>query len=186
MADTINLTDHALLAVGRPALHTLRAALMRDVGPACAGALQEAGYAGGAAVFEAFRAWLHERGDAEPEELDFDTFQRRAAQYFQLAGWGTLEIGSLREAVATVDSDDWAEADPSEQLDQPGCHFTTGLLADFFGRLSDVPLAVLEVECRSAGADRCRFLLGNEEVMRFLYEQMEQGQAYAAAVERVV
>jgi predicted hydrocarbon binding protein len=185
MADTINLADHALMAVSRPALHALRAALSRDIGPASASALQEAGYAGGGAVFEAFCAWLHERGDAAPEELDFDAFQRLAAEYFRVAGWGTLEIGSLRDAVAVVDSDDWGEADPSQGLDQPGCHFTTGLLADFFGRLSDVPLAVLEVECRSAGAERCRFLLGNGDVMRFLYDEMENGESYADIVERV-
>lgn len=185
MTDTINLADHALMAVSHPALHALRAALLRDVGPSYAGALQEAGYAGGGAVFESFRSWLHERGDAEPEELGFETFQRRAAQYFHLAGWGTLEIGSLRDAVATVDTDDWAEADPSQPVDQPSCHFTTGMLAGFFGRLSEVPLAVLEVECRSAGADRCRFLLGNEDVMRFLYDEMEQGHGYASVVERV-
>src|SRR6185437_7103642 len=112
MADTINLADHALVAVSRPAIHALRAALLRDVGPSAAGALQEAGYAGGATVFEAF--------------------QLRASEYFHLAGWGTLEIGSLRDAVATVDTDDWGEADPDEHLDQPGCHFTTGMLADFF------------------------------------------------------
>ena len=185
MADTINLADHALMALSRPALHALRAALLRDVGPSAAVALQEAGYAGGGAVFESFRSWLRERGDGEPEELDVDTFQRRAAEYFQAMGWGTLEIGSLRDAVATVDSDDWGEADPSQTLDQPGCHFTTGLLADFFGRLSDVPLAVLEVECRSAGAPRCRFLLGNGDVMRYLYDEMERGAVYETAIAKV-
>jgi len=185
MADTINLADHALVAVSRPAIHALRAALLRDVGPASAAALQEAGYAGGATVFEAFRAWLHERGDGAPEDLDFETFQRRASEYFRLAGWGTMEIGSLRDAVATVDTDDWGEANPDEHLDQPGCHFTTGMLADFFGRFSEVPLAVLEVECRSAGHERCRFLLGNGDVMRFLYDRMEQGDAYDAVVSAV-
>jgi len=185
MADTINLADHALLAVSRPALLALRAALLRDMGASAAAALQEAGYAGGATVFDAFRQWLHERGDGAPEDLDFERFQRRASEYFRLAGWGTLEIGSLADAVATVDTDDWGEADPGEHLDQPGCHFTTGMLADFFGRFSDVPLAVLEVECRSAGHERCRFLLGNGDVMRFVYDKMEQGEPYDAIVAAV-
>jgi len=84
-----------------------------------------------------------------------------------------------------VDTDDWGEADPAEGLGQPGCHFTTGMFADFFGRLSDVPLAVLEVECRSAGAERCRFLLGNSEVMRYVYEELERGEEFAAVVAKV-
>lgn len=186
MAPSIDLAEHEMLVLSRAALSALRAALLRDTGPAAASYLQEAGYAGGGAVFGAFRDWLHGRGRPEPEELDLDEFQRLASEYFRHAGWGTLEVGALHGAVATVDSDDWREADPVEQLDHPGCHFTTGMFADFFGRLSDVPLAVLEVECRSAGAPRCRFLLGNGDVMRYVYEEMERGAGYEEAVARVV
>lgn len=185
MADTITLADHGLVAVSRTAIAALRAALLRDAGPGAAAALQEAGYAGGEAVFASFRAWLRAQGDGEPESLDFDTFQTRASDFFRLLGWGTLDVDSLHEAVATVDSEDWGEADPAEHLDHPGCHFTTGLFADFFGRVSDVPLAVLEVECRSAGAERCRFLLGNSEVMRFVYDAIENGEEYDAALAQV-
>ena len=63
---------------------------------------------------------------------------------------------------------------------RPGCSPTSS------AGLSDVPLAVLEVECRSAGHDRCRFLLGNGDVMRFLYDRMEQGEGYDAVVGAVV
>ena len=185
MPASIDLADHDLLAVSRAALATLRAALLRDTGPSAAAYLQEAGYAGGEAVFASFRAWLRARGAGEPDTLDFAEFQARASEYFREAGWGTIEIGALHGAVATVDSADWREADPTEQSSHPGCHFTTGMFADFFGRVSDVPLAVLEVECRSAGAPRCRFLLGNNDVMRYLYEQMEQGEGYEAIVARV-
>jgi predicted hydrocarbon binding protein len=185
MAPSIDLADHEMLAVSRTALSTLRTVLLRDTGPAAAAYLQEAGYAGGDAVFASFRAWLRQRGEGEPDGLDFADFQARASEYFRQAGWGTLEIGTLHDAVAMVDSSDWGEADPAEHLDHPGCHFTTGMFADFFGRLSDVPLAVLEVECRSSGASRCRFLLGNSDVMRYVYEQMEQGERYEQAVQQV-
>ena len=43
---TIDLTGSGMLAITRDALSALRAALMRDAGPAAAGYLQEAGYAG--------------------------------------------------------------------------------------------------------------------------------------------
>ena len=56
------------------------------------------------------------------------------------------------------------------------------MFADFFGRVAGAPLAVMEVECRSAGADRCRFLLGSTDVMQAVYEQMSQGTGYADAV----
>src|SRR5918911_1399179 len=108
-----------------------------------------------------------------------------AAAYLQEAGWGTIAVSSLNDAVIAIDSDDWGEADPESDLEHPGCHLTTGMFADFFGRVSDLSLAVLEVECRSMGAPRCRFLLGNGEVMHFLYSEMERGAGYEEAVGKV-
>lgn len=185
MAATIALAEHGLVAVSRSALTTLRGAMLREGGPGAATVLQEAGYAGGDAVFSAFRAWLQARGEPDAESLELDAFQRLASQFFRESGWGSITIGSLHDAVATVDSEDWAESDPTEGLDAPGCHYTTGMLADFFGRVSDVPLSVLEVECRSTGAPRCRFLLGNADVMRYVYDGLEDGATYEAVVERV-
>ena len=47
------------------------------------------------------------------------------------------------------------------------------------------PLAVLEVECRSMGAPRCRFLIGNAEVMEHVYEEMGRGLDYEQATETI-
>jgi hypothetical protein len=55
------------------------------------------------------------------------------------------------------------------------------LFADFFGRTAEAPLAVLEVECRSSGSHRCRFLVGSAEVMQHLYERMMAGASYEEA-----
>jgi predicted hydrocarbon binding protein len=181
----IDLTASTLLAVSRAAIASLRTSLLRDAGAAAAGYLQEAGYAGGAAVFETFRSWLRERGHGNPDSLGVEEFAARASEYFQDLGWGSLRLGALRDTVATLDSADWGEADPTGGLDQPGCHLSTGMFADFFGRIAETPLAVMEVECRSAGDGRCRFLLGSAEVMERLYESMAEGQGYEAAVEAV-
>jgi hypothetical protein len=59
------------------------------------------------------------------------------------------------------------------------------MFADFFGRIADAPLAVLEVECRSMGAHRCRFLVGNAEVMEHVYDTMGRGSDYEAALGEV-
>jgi hypothetical protein len=56
------------------------------------------------------------------------------------------------------------------------------MFADFFGRVADAPLAVMEVECRSAGSARCRFLLGSADVMTQVYDEMSRGTGYEAAV----
>ncbi len=182
----IDLAGSELLAVSRGALSALRSALLRDAGPEAAACLQEAGYAGGHAVYASFERWLRSQGIEDPAELRMDDFQRLTSTYFRDAGWGSVELDALHDAVAVVDSPDWGEADPDEHIEHPACHFTTGMFADFFGHFSDVPLAVLEVECRSSGAPRCRFLLGNDEVMRYVYDEMERGVAYEEAVAEVV
>jgi len=84
--------------------------------------------------------------------------------------------------VATLDSADWGESESSARTEHPACHITTGMFADLFGRLAGAPVAVLEVECRSAGDPRCRFLVGNPDVMDAVYEEMGRGAAYEAAV----
>jgi predicted hydrocarbon binding protein len=173
-------TDH-MVAVGRSTLTALHAALLRDAGPVAVEALREAGFAGGEALFASFAAWLRGRAGAAPEELSVEEFEARATDYFRETGWGSVKIGSLGGAVATLDSEDWGEADPGAALERPGCHLSTGMFADFFGRVSEHPLAVLEVECRSAGAPRCRFLLGSSEVMAYIYEEMARGVRYEDA-----
>lgn len=181
MPQTFDLVSHGLLALSRSSLAALRAALLRDAGPSAVTYLQEAGYAGGETVFASFRDWLRARGSAGPEELTLEEFERYATEYFREAGWGTLRIGELHGAVATLDSTDWGEADPGSGLEFPGCHLTTGMFVDFFGRVADHPLSVLEVECRSMGSSRCRFLVGNAEVMQHIYDEMGRGTPYESA-----
>ena len=157
-----------MLTVTRASLLSLRAALLRSGDSQAAVTLQEAGYAGGAALFESFKIWLADRTHVGVEELDVDAFQHRASEYFSETGWGTLHVGTIDEVVATLDSPDWGECDQN--------------LGALFGRLAGAPVAVLEVECRSAGQDRCRFLVGSPDVMDAVYEEMGNGTDYEAAV----
>lgn len=178
----MDLIGSGMVAISRDVLTGLRIALMRDTGYASAGYLQEAGYAGGAAMFDAFRSWLAQRGASEPEALSIGAFQAHATEFFRECGWGSLAVGELHDTVATLDSADWGEATPEAGLEHPGCHLSSGMFADFFGRVADAPLAVMEVECRSAGSDRCRFLLGSPDVLQQVYDGMAGGATYADAV----
>lgn len=168
--------------VTRASLLSLRAAVLRSGDAQAAVTLQEAGYAGGATLFESFKAWLAERTQVAVEELDVDSFQHLASEFFGEHGWGTLHVGSIDDVVATLDSPDWGECDLNLGANQPSCHLTTGMFADLFGRLAGASVAVLEVECRSAGQDRCRFLVGSPEVMDAVYEEMGRGTDYEAAI----
>lgn len=181
MATNFALASTPLVALPRQSLAALRSALMRDLGGGYATYLQEAGYAGGDAIFASFREWLAARG-GNAEGVGFAEFQGLAAEFFRDTGWGTLEIGTLNDVVITLDSTDWAEADPTLNIGFPACYYSMGLLADFFGRMAEAPLACYEVECRSNGAARCRFLLGSAEVIGQVYQRMTEGVGYEAAV----
>lgn len=181
MADSIDLNGNGLVAITRESLSALRTALFRDVGPGAASLLQEAGFAGGPALYEAFGRWLSSRRLPAPESLSATDFPKRASEFFHDTGWGSIQLGEL-SAVATIDSTDWAEGDPSHPLDFPGCYYTAGAFADFFGRVAGEPVAVMEVECRSMGAERCRFLVGATDTMQRVYDAMGEGVAYDHAV----
>lgn len=181
MTDSIHLSGSGMLALTRDTLAALRTALVRDMGDGASAYLQEAGYAGGAALFAAFDTWSQEHGHGAAESIPAADFQVRATEFFRDLGWGSLTLGSLGDAVATLDSEDWGEADPSAALETPGCHLTTGMFAEFFGRLAGAPVAVMEVECRSMGAPHCRFLLGSGDSLQHVYDEMSRGTDYQAA-----
>jgi hypothetical protein len=81
-----------------------------------------------------------------------------------------------------IDSTDWAEAEPGT-AQSPMCFFSAGMLADFLGRLSDETVAVLEVECRSRGDGRCRFLSATPDVLERVYNDMTAGKNYEDALQ---
>jgi predicted hydrocarbon binding protein len=171
------------LRLGRKVIHQLRAALERDTGLQAATYLQEAGFAGGEELYAEFTAWLATHHDVErPADLDARFLDEVLSQFFAEQGWGTLRVQKLGDAVLALDSAEWAEAADEGRGEFPSCHLTCGLLADFFGRLSDGLVAVMEVECRSRGDARCRFLAGAPETLSTLYDRMAQGSSYADAL----
>jgi len=168
----IPLQPSALVALSPASLHRLRDTAGAQV-------LQEAGYAAGEGTYRAFTAWLPGvAGVDEPGDLAAARLAEVLSRFVSSLGWGGVAATQLSDAVVAIDSADWAEAQPGAGLQYPSCAFTSGLLADFFSRLGDAPLAVMEVECRSRGEARCRWLVGAPESLTALYEHMAQGADY--------
>lgn len=170
------------LAIGRAALRQLRQSLLQHAPDRAFSVLQETGYASGEEVYRAFSAWLPEGAGLErPEDIDAAYLNDVLSDFFRSSGWGTLTIAPLGGAALAVDSNDWAEAEPGT-AQMPMCFFSSGMLADFLGRLSGEPVAVMEVECRSKNDGRCRFLSASPETLQRVYEAMTQGQSYGEAL----
>jgi hypothetical protein len=182
-AGTTGTATSATLTIGRRALHQLRAALERDTGAQAATYLQEAGFASGEEMFQAFGRWLDERyGVDRPAALDARWFGEALGGFFRETGWGELTVTRLGDAVLALDAPAWAESLDEGGAAYPTCHLSCGMLADFLGRASDGLVAVMEVECRSRGDGRCRFLAGSPETLGALYERMAAGVPYLEAL----
>lgn len=163
-----------------PALHRSLAAGRTPA--EAAEAARRLGYESGAEFHRAFERWLggteaHDLGSLGP-----DAFWHGLAEFFASEGWGHLSFEELHPGVAALSSTDWAEADSATGASHPACHITTGLLSDLLGRVGSAELAVLEVECRAAGHERCTFLVGGEEALESVYRDLRGGRDYAAAV----
>jgi predicted hydrocarbon binding protein len=137
--------------------------------------LQEAGYAAGEGLYKAFAAVN------SPADLDADLLAPTLSEFFTSSGWGTVTLSPVGTGALALDSGDWAEAEPGTSQ-TPMCFFSAGMLADFLGRLSDETIAVMEVECRSRGDERCRFLSATPGVLEKVYNEMTQGRSYAEAL----
>ena len=66
---SFDLAGNGMVGLTRDALVTLRSVLFRDAGANAAAYLQEAGYGGGAALYEAFARWTASRGLPTPETM---------------------------------------------------------------------------------------------------------------------
>jgi predicted hydrocarbon binding protein len=182
MAATSVAPPHTLLLSQR-SIHHLRQVLERDAGLQAATWLQEAGFAGGEALYEAYAEWLTDNYSVDrPASLDVRHLGETLSRFFQEYGWGSVRVTPLTPAVIAMDSPDWWEADPGQGAEYPSCHLSSGLLAELLSRVSGSPLGVMEVECRSRGEPRCRFLAGAPETLQILYTRMAEGSTYLQAL----
>ena len=159
-------------------LAAMRHSLTNDVGTdAAARALRAAGYAAGDGLFTALtQPFISGSADHQPDvsTLNANTFWKRLSQLFSTRGWGTLSHHAVHEGVGALDSTNWVEC-VEDSATRPSCFFTTGLLANLIGRAAGAQIAVLEVECRSRGDQRCRFLFGAPETLNSVYGLMRSG-----------
>src|SRR5262245_10710766 len=133
-----------MVGLSRDALIALRNALYRDAGANAPAWFQEAGYAAGPGLFEAFTQWCAATGHGAPEAASLATFQLLAAQWFTESGWGPVSVHMLHDSVVVIDSTNWAESDPASGMQFPGCYMSSGMLADFFGRLAGAQMVPME------------------------------------------
>jgi hypothetical protein len=154
----------------------LRLSLEATVGPDdAARALHRAGHDAGDSIFALLSeaALGNASGEFQPASalaaLDETEFWHRLSELLAGRGWGRLYFQAAHPSVGSLESADWAEADPSAASLRPSCHFTVGLLANLLCRVARAEVGVLETACRSRGDLHCRFLFGGRIALDRLY-----------------
>lgn len=185
----MNTVSAAALTLRIPAafLSALRRTLARDRSPVeSATLLRQLGYDSGAAFYAALEervAW--DRPGASVGTLPAGEFWPEFSAFWEDAGWGTVRHVQAHPGVGALECEGWAEAAAAREAGDAYCHFTTGVFADVLGRLAGGEVAVMEVECEGAGADRCRFLFGSPAALGAVYEGLAQGLGEPEAVARL-
>jgi predicted hydrocarbon binding protein len=167
-----------------PALHLPTAALRaisRSVrtraGEDGAGALRAAGAEIGRQLVEGI-------GD-DVSTLSAEGFWTGLAERLGEAGWGRFSFTQPHPGIAVLESEDCVEADPEANLQHPGGHLTTGVVAAALDQAGESELSILEVTCRSAGGDRCRFAFGGSEALTRLHRALAAGNRFEDALGRL-
>jgi predicted hydrocarbon binding protein len=169
------------LAIAPASLHRLRLRL-NQVGPSLAAEiLQDAGFATGEVLARRWRNFVAERtGLIDAGELDQRWFAPMIDELCVALGWGNIEVTELGSNALLMAAPKWAEAAPGTSL-HPACHFTAGTLAAFLTAQAGLPMAVLEVECRSAGHEACCFVASAPAVSAAAYDLLTAGGGWREA-----
>lgn len=163
-----------VLSIGSATILSLRGLLGDQAAPL----LQEAGYASGTAMYQAFQTWLHGRsGVTDPADLDVSYLGPMISEFFGHTGWGSIKVQQLGTLLA-FDTTEWAEVGDDRTASGPSCHLTTGLLAAFLTQLAGDVVAVMQVECLTCGDPQCRFLAGSPNALEEVFEASARGTHY--------
>jgi hypothetical protein len=159
-------------------IHRLRRRLSAAGPGVAADILKDAGFATGESMVEAWQREVAARtGVGDSSRLDAAWFGPLLQELCSSFGWGTLTTAVVGSHAVLLSAPDWGEAEPGSS-EHPGCHFSCGCLAAFLSGLAGAPLAVLEVECRSAGGSHCRFLAGSPETLAGIYDLVAAGRTW--------
>ncbi len=168
-------------AIAPASLHRLRHRLYERDPAAAAELLREAGIASGEALAERWRNRVAERtGLDDAHRLDLRWFGPLLDELCVGLGWGSLSATPLGDRALLLEAGDWAEAEPNS-ADRPACHFTCGCFTAFLSAQAPTPIDVIEVECRSQGAEACRFLAGSPSTLAAIHDLVAAGRPWREA-----
>ena len=103
------------------------------------------------------------------------------------AGWGAcaFDLAALSRGVAIVELDNSPVAAALGSAEHPICHFFAGLFAGVLSFFERTERHATEIECRSAGAPKCRFVVATGGDVDLAEGWRQQGVAAAEIIRRL-
>lgn len=156
------MTAQPKLALPASVLVEVRRALGKQTDDVAASrALQDAGFATGASIFNEFVEEL----DVDPGELSPRRFFELLGDHLAERGWGRVSHTRVHPGLGMLRAEEWCESDAEGGEAQAGCWFTSGVLERMFSRVGGGSIAVVEADCRSKGNGQCAFLFGSRDAI---------------------
>jgi predicted hydrocarbon binding protein len=117
------------------------------------------------------------------EKFILDSWWGQLAQ----AGWGrcTFDLTAHSRGIAFVELEDSPVAAALGNTEHPICHFLAGLFAGAVSFYERAERHATELECRAAGADRCRFVVAGGGAVDSAEGWRQQGVAVAEIMRRL-
>lgn len=169
-------TETRLIRLPASAFTVVRAALASTT---AAGA--EATRQLGVEVGSQLARMIQDRGDDDLSSMASGHFWSTLEATLADMGWGSADHEQPHPGVVSLSSTDWFEADDQHSA-YPSCQFTVGVLGELFRQVASLDVAVMEVECRAAGAECCRFLIGGSDALSSVFANLQHGDSYHAAL----
>ncbi len=127
------------------------------------------------------------------KELSMDQFHRLFTNHIAATGWGNFEL-KRRDDFLFVDLFNSLYADMLKASksangeaahDHTACHLYAGFFAGLFGRISNMPLACIEITCQTDGYENCSFLLDSPDTIASVEKHIHKPMAPLEAFQTV-
>lgn len=166
LGQIVNRYKQRMLLLSEDFLAGVYDGLTEDAGTAgdVAGEILHAcGYAWGKSDIQVFEQRCRQEFGRPIEEMIFGMVLETWWWPLRAAGWGgfQFDLSHRQEGLIFVDVHESAVARALGKVGKPVCHLYAGLFAAVFGHLARRDLSSLEIQCFSAGADCCKFVVGS-------------------------
>lgn len=178
-AEIIMDEQHRVMALDTVFLSALHRFIQDTYGERAPAVLYQTGfYWGGQAYQSIEKLALSVYADVKTiKELSMPQFHRLFTNHLAAMGWGNFEL-KRRDDFLFVDLYDSLVVDALKTLEKNAatvCDLYAGFFAGIFSKISNMPLACLEITCMIEGYEFCSFLLDNEETIGQLKEYTGRG-----------